>query len=303
MSVSEEFEISSIPQEGRIKFNHLNEGPLSLKPIEIPLESLHSFNVHPFKVIYDKSMQALTASIKENGIIAPLIVRPDGDGYEIISGHRRAGAAREAGLNTVPCMIVDYNDEEATLCMCDSNLQREKLLPSERAGYVYLKYNILDKRRLYGNGNRARRLAKEFGMSEKTIFRCLNLYELGPRIMEAVDDKKLKEASAADKIYPMRKTTQKMLIVAVYEHDISFDDKCLDKILEADRKEELSQEMFDDIVSSYLKEKNMTHNTTKKNPIFSPKILSYFPQSYSNAQVEVEILNLLEQNKDNLHNK
>ncbi len=291
---------SIIQHEASKKFSMADPSP---KTVEIDLESLHSFKNHPFKVICDKNMAALTASIKENGIITPLIVRRSGSVYEIISGHRRAAAALDAGLETVPCTIVDYDDEEATLCMCDSNLQREKLFPSERAKYVYIKYNILAKRRAYGDGRSVRLIAKEFGMSPATVSRCLNLYDLGPHLMDYVDKKKLKEKLAIAKVYPMRKSTREKIYYSIHDHDTSFDEKCLDMILAADRKDILTQEMFDDIVSRYMGERDREKASKKTNGNAAPTIpagaiMNYFPASYTGVQIEEKLLKLLEQNKD-----
>lgn len=277
--------------------------------VEIDVDKLHSFRNHPFKVIYNKDMDALTGSVKESGIITPLIVRKDGDGYEIISGHRRKSAAQEAGLKAVPCIIVDYDDEEASLCMCNSNLQREKLFPSERAKYVYIKYNILMKRRNLGTvseeGRTRNVIAKEFGMSPTAISRCLALYKLGEQFMELVDQKKISEGLATEKVSQLSEKARDMVIARIVNYGTKFDASVLDELIEEDKVRFLTQEKFDEIVDRYEKRKEAEKEKSKqqkgvKSIQFDSRIADYFPASYTSSQIQAAVFKLLEKSKDSL---
>ena len=261
-------------------------GPQSASgTVSIPLKRLHDFKHHAFKVINDRAMDALVASVKENGIITPLIVRRDGNDYEVISGHRRKEAAAILKLETVPCTIADYDDEEALLIMCNSNL-----LPSERAKSISIKYDILMKRKGLerdGSGRTRNTVAKEMGVSPSLIDRCRFLYGLGDRIMEVVDLGNIRETLAVNKVRFMNATARDLLFSRIRRHNTVFTERCLDEVLAYDKRGELTQDLLDRIVERHEKKKEAAKERRKEQgtipTIPGAAIARYFPKTYTVA--------------------
>ena len=178
----------------------------------IPLSELHPFRDHPFKVVDDDKMQETIESIREYGVLVPIIARPKEDGgYEIVSGHRRCHASELAGLDTVPVIVRHLDDDEATVIMVDSNLQRENLLPSERARAYKMKMEAIKHKAGRQPTNNSPQIAANFrsddsignssGVSGDTIRRYIRLTELIPDLLDMVDDKKLNFNSAVEISY------------------------------------------------------------------------------------------------------
>lgn len=173
------------------------------KAIPIPLEKLFDFPNHPFQVNDDKEMENMVETVKTGGIIMPLVVRQRDDGnYEIISGHRRKRASQKVGLKEVPCIIRDLSDDEATIVMVDSNMQRERILPSEKAFAYKMKLEAqkhqgqrtdLTSSQVATKLNEERtatKIGSEFGESKDTVYRYIRLTELIPELLELVDKEK-----------------------------------------------------------------------------------------------------------------
>ena len=170
---------------------------------QIPIDALHPFTNHPFKVLDDEAMTRTVESIAQYGVLAPLIARPrpDGDGYEIISGHRRQYAAKLAGLDTLPVIVRQMSDDAAVILMVDSNLQREHILPSERALAYKMKLDAMrrtsgrpskeNSRQLVGNFETADVVGKESGESGRQVQRFIRLTSLIPELLDMVDEKKI----------------------------------------------------------------------------------------------------------------
>lgn len=159
--------------------------------IEIPIEELHTFKDHPFRVIDDEKMSEMVDSIKQKGILVPGIVRAlDDGGYEIISGHRRTHAAKLAGLTTVPMMVKDYGDDEATIIMVDANIQREDILPSEKAKAYNMKYEAIKHQGSEG-GSSLEVVGELGGDGVKTVQRYIRLSKLTDDMLDLVDKKKI----------------------------------------------------------------------------------------------------------------
>ena len=178
----------------------------------IPLSELHPFRDHPFNVVDDDKMQETVDSIREYGVLVPIIARPkEAGGYEIVSGHRRCHASELAGLETVPVIVRNLDDDEATLIMVDSNLQRESLLPSERAKAYKMKLDAMKRRagrpgknnlsQFETNKRSDMELGEQVGESRATIQRYIRLTELIPDLLDMVDDKKLNFNSAVEISY------------------------------------------------------------------------------------------------------
>lgn len=180
----------------RIKLAGLDEllgiNDMQTHVMEIPLEELHDFHNHPFKVIFDEKMDELTESIKEKGILTPGIARkrPEG-GYEIISGHRRKAAANMAGLASIPMRIVELSDDEAVIQMVDSNIQRGDILPSERAKALRMRFDAVKHPGKKEGELSLEKIGKETGMHSKSVQRYIQLSNLSNDLLEKVDNKRI----------------------------------------------------------------------------------------------------------------
>lgn len=257
----------------------------------IPIDTLRSFKNHPFKVIDDDKMTELVESIRENGIMAPVIVRPIGKGYELISGHRRSHAAKRAGLKEVPAVIREMSDDEATVLMVDANIQREEILPSERARSLRMKIDSLNNLKKYGmrNGEKTRDIAgKEAGISGRQVQKYLNLNSLLPELLDLLDEKKI-VINMATAIAGLRPEVQRW----VYEHvsiggPIRAD--VISELKQIDEEDGLTQDVAD-----YILNKDVFKEKPKKVVISSNKLDEFFPSYYSQEDMEGVIYHLLEQ--------
>ena len=258
--------------------------------VNIPIEKLKSFKDHPFKVLDDDKMAELVDSITENGIMSPVIVRPNGKTYELISGHRRTHAAKLAGLTTVPAVVRDLSDDEATVLMVDANIQREFLYPSERAKSIKMKMDAIGRIRLNGEalGNKAREIVGESaGMSGRSVQRYISLNNLLPELLDYLDEKKISIAVALE-ISGLRKEVQHW----VYEHlsiggPIKVD--VVAKLKELDEEDGLNQDVAD-----YILNKDVFKERPRKVIITDKKLSEYFPLYYSSEDIEGVIYKLLE---------
>ena len=276
--------------------------------VEIPLGELHAFEGHPFKVKDDEDMAKTVESIQEFGVLQPAIVRPDGDGYEILSGHRRHHACEIAGLETIPCIVRDLDDDAATILMVDSNLQREEILPSERAWAYKMKLDAMkrqagrpSKENVSQVGTHLRSdqiMAEEVGISRNQIARYIRLTNLCPELMDMVDDKRIAFNPAVELSF-LNPTQQKDLLEAMEYSQAypSLSQAQRIKVLALDNK--ITQEGMNIILSE--EKKQDVDRVTLKNDVLK----KYFPKSYTPKQMEDTIIKLLEQwqkkqrNRDN----
>ncbi|MBQ7587514.1 MAG: ParB/RepB/Spo0J family partition protein [Lachnospiraceae bacterium] len=272
------------------------EGKISRDEIKyIPISKLVSFKNHPFKVLDDDKMAELVESIKDNGIMAPVIVRPHENAYELISGHRRTHAAVLAGLNEVPAVIRELSDDEATVLMVDANIQREEILPSERARSLKMKIDSLNNLMKYGmrKGDRSRDIAgRDAGISGRQVQKYLSLNNLLPELMDMLDDKKIIISLAAE-IAGLRPEVQYW----VYEHvsiggPIKAD--VIAKLKELDEENALNQDVAD-----YVLNKDVFRDKPRKVVLSDKKLSEYFPSYYSQEDIEGVIFKLLDYWKDN----
>lgn len=274
---------------------------------EIELEQIQSFHNHPFKVLDDEKMQDLVNSICENGILTPVLVRPiDNNKYEMISGHRRMHAAALLQMNVIPAIIRDMSDEEAIVKMVDSNIQREELLPSEKAFAYKMKLDAMKRQagrpaknnsgqidqNLAGRVSRDI-LAEEVGESSKQIQRYIRLTELQPKLLDLVDNKRLNFTVAVDISY-IDKEIQNWL----YDY-IDANGTIIPNQVKALRKAivtgtVMTQQKMVSILNECIKPKS-----TAKNVTFSGKKLEkYFPPSYTSADIEKIVFELLDEWKN-----
>ena len=270
------------------------------KRTEMPLSDLHPFEGHPFKVLDDELMEQTVESIKQIGVVSPLIVRPDPEGgFEILSGHRRLHAAQLAGLETVPVIVNEMDDDAAIIFMVDSNLQRENILPSERAFSYKMKLEAMKHQGERGNltsgqvgqksvGTVSRDIvAEQAGDSSRNVQRFIRLTNLIPEILDMVDEKKIAFNPAVELSY-LKPSEQKEFLEAMDYAQAS------PSLSQAQRLKKLSQEAGCTLdamceVMNEIKKDEIDHVTIK-----NEVLRKYFPKSYTPKQMQDTIIRLLE---------
>ena len=269
---------------------------------QIPIDALHPFTNHPFKVLDDEAMTRTVESIAQYGVLAPLIARPrpDGDGYEIISGHRRQYAAKLAGLETLPVIVRNMDDDAAVLLMVDSNLQRETILPSERAFAYKMKLEAMkhqagrptqDNYSQVGNNFgtlSSEEMAEELGTSKNQIFRYIRLTNLVPELLDMVDEKKISFNPAVELSY-LDTNQQRDFLEAMQ------DTQNAPSLSQAQRLKKLAQEghFSYDVAFAVMGEEKK--GELDKVVIKNDTLRKYFPRSYTPKQMEDTIIKLLDQ--------
>ena len=267
---------------------------------QIPIDDLHPFTNHPFKVLDDEAMTRTVESIAQYGVLAPLIARPrpDSDGYEIISGHRRQYAAKLAGLDTLPVIVRQMSDDAAVILMVDSNLQREHILPSERALAYKMKLDAM--RRTSGRpskenvsqiGTQKRSdqiMAEELGESRNQIQRFIRLTNLVPELLDMVDEKKIAFNPAVELSY-LDESQQRDFLEAMN------DTQNAPSLSQAQRLKRLAQEghFSYDVAFAVMGEEKK--DELDKVVIKNDTLRKYFPRSYTPKQMEDTIIKLLDQ--------
>ena len=262
--------------------------------MEIDIASIHPFAGHPFKVIDDDKMQNLVESVKENGVITPVLIRPgDKNQYEMISGHRRMHAAELAGLSTIPAIVRDMTDDEAVIAMVDANIQREELLPSEKAFAFKMKMDAIKHQGItFGHDVQKwshEEIGKESGMSGRQVNRYIRLTELVPELLDLVDCKKINLTLAVDISY-IDKEIQKWIYEYIRDNGFIKPNQitALRKQLET---ETISQNFMISIFNNAIAPKK----TNRKITLSEKKLTKYFPPEYSQEQMEKVIETLLEE--------
>ena len=302
---------------------------------QIPIDALHPFTNHPFKVLDDEAMTRTVESIAQYGVLAPLIARPrpDGDGYEIISGHRRQYAAKLAGLDTLPVIVRQMSDDAAVILMVDSNLQREHILPSERAFAYKMKLEAIKNQGARSDLTSAqvgRKLeaadivGQEAGDSRNQVRRFIRLTNLIPELLDMVDEKKISfnpavelsyldesqqrdflEAMADTQNAPSLSQAQRLKKLAQeghFSYDVAF------AVMGEPKKDELDKVVIkNDTLRKYFPESStpremeekiiglLEESKTEKVVFRSDSIKKYFPSNYSSEQIENSILKMLDQ--------
>ena len=271
------------------------------KVVEIEIERLHDFKNHPFKVQADSQMKELQDSISKYGILNPLIVRPRPEGfYEIISGHRRKYAAMELKYTKVPVIIRYMLDEEAIISMVDSNLQRERILPSEKAAAYKMKYEVLRRkagRRKcsqvdYTTGKKSIEIiGEETGDSPKQIQRYLKLNDLIPELLDKVDDETMGFTIGVELAY-LSKTNQEIVLEAMENTLATPNLSQAIRIKKMQEEENISVDSVEAIITE-VKQKEITRVVFKNEQLYR-----YFPSYYTAEQMRREILTLLKINME-----
>ena len=264
---------------------------------QIPIDALHPFTNHPFKVLDDEAMTRTVESIAQYGVLAPLIARPrpDGDGYEIISGHRRQYAAKLAGLDTLPVIVRKMSDDAAVILMVDSNLQREHILPSERAFAYKMKLDAIKNqgaRSDLTSTQVAQKLSVEkvgddAGVSKDTIRRFIRLTNLIPELLDMVDEKKISFNPAVELSY-LDESQQRDFLEAMKDTQNAPSLSQAQQLKKMAQQGEFSYEKAFDVMGQEKKSEKDT--VTIKNET----LRKYFPRSYTPKQMEEKIIQLLD---------
>jgi ParB family chromosome partitioning protein len=265
---------------------------------QIPIDELHPFTNHPFKVLDDEAMTRTVESIAQYGVLAPLIARPRPEGgYEIISGHRRQYAAKLAGLDTLPVIVRQMSDDAAVILMVDSNLQREHILPSERALAYKMKLDAMrrtsgrpskeNSRQLVGNFETADVVGKESGESGRQVQRFIRLTNLIPELLDMVDEKKISFNPAVELSY-LDESQQRDFLEAMEDTQNAPSLSQAQQLKKMAQQGEFSYEKAFDVMGQEKKSEKDT--VTIKNET----LRKYFPRSYTPKQMEEKIIQLLD---------
>ena len=266
--------------------------------MEIEIDKIKSFAGHPFKVIDDEKMQDLIESISESGVLTPVLIRPDrNDGYEMISGHRRMHAAQKAGLITIPAIVREMTDDEAVIAMVDANIQREELLPSEKAFAYKMKLEAMKRQgsrtdlTLSQNETKLRSdeiLSKQVGESRAQVQRYIRLTELIPDLLELVDKKRLNFTIAVDISY-IPQDVQKWIYEYICDNGFIKPNQ-IAALRNYLGQGSVTQSLMISILNSHIPVKAPARKVT----LNEKKLTKYFPKNYTSEDMEKVIESLLE---------
>ena len=269
------------------------------KVVEIPLTELHPFKNHPFKVKDDEAMMDTAESIRQYGVLVPAIARPDPNGgYELVAGHRRHHASEIAGKETMPVIVRDLDDDAATIIMVDSNLQREELLPSERAFAYKMKLEAMNRQAgrpskencsQVGNdfGKKSSEiLAEQVGQSKNQIFRFIRLTELIPPLLDMVDEKKIALSPAYELSFLKPEEQAQLVETMDYE-------QATPSLSQAQRLKKFSQEgkLTEEVMLAIMSEEKK--GELDRVTLTSETLRKYFPKSYTPQRMQETIIKLL----------
>ena len=260
---------------------------------QLPPDKLTPFAKHPYRVQEDAAMDELVESVRTYGILSPLLARPKGEGYELVSGHRRRLAAQKLGLPTVPVLVREMTDDEAVILMVDSNLQRENLLPSEKAFAYKMKLEAMKhqgkatSRQVVGKLESADEVGQVNGESGRTIQRYIRLTNLVPPLLQMVDDGRIAFSPAVELSYLTRDEQAELW-------DLIGREDATPSLSQALRMKQLSREakLTTEVLYAILTEEKP--NQKEQVRIKTESLRKYFPRNYSAQQMEREIIKLLE---------
>ena len=266
------------------------------KVIDIPLAELHPFKNHPFKVTDDESMLETAESINKHGVLVPVIARPrEEGGYELISGHRRKRASELAGKETLPCIVRNLDDDAATIIMVDSNIQRENILPSERAFAFKLKMEAIKRQGARSDLTSTQvaqklsavKVGDDAGISKDQVRRFIRLTELVPELLDMVDTKKIAFNPAVELSYLMPHEQVQLMEAMDME-------QATPSLSQAQRLKKYSQDgkLTFDVMTAIMSEEKK--GEPDKVTLTGEKLKKYFPKSYTPQQMEETIIKLLE---------
>ena len=254
---------------------------------QLPPDKLSPFEKHPYQVREDAAMDELTESIRVHGVLSPLLARPKGECYELVSGHRRRLAAQKLGLPTVPVLVREMTDDEAVILMVDSNLQRENLLPSEKAMKRQGQRTDLTSPQVAAKLRTDDEIAKQAGISGDTVRRYIRLTNLVPPLLQMVDDGRIAFSPAVELSYLTRDEQAELW-------DLIGQEDATPSLSQALRMKQLSREakLTPEVLYAILTEEKP--NQKEQIRIKTESLRKYFPRNYSAQQMEREIIKLLE---------
>ena len=267
--------------------------------VDIDVRAIYPFENHPFRVVDDEKMEELVESIKANGILTPVLVRPDDEGtYEMISGHRRLHAAKKAGLLKIPAIVKEMTNDDAVIAMVDANVQREEIFPSERAFSLKMKMDALNHR-----GKRtdltlsheetkfhsAEKIGEAEGLGRAQVHRYIRLTELIPKLLDMVDEKRLALSVAVELSY-MNKNVQQWIYEFIRENGMIKQEQLMELRKYRDDKNMTQEQLITILIGS-----TSTVPVSKKITLNERKLHKFFPAYYSKAEMERVIFGLLEQ--------
>ena len=261
------------------------------KVVMLPLEQLHDFNGHPFKVLDDEKMEETVESIRQYGVLNPALARPRPDGeYELLSGHRRKRGSELAGLNEMPVIVREYTDDEAAIIMVDSNIQREDILPSEKAKAYKMKYEAMKHQGKKSGMNTLDQVGEAAGENAKKVQRYIWLSRLSEELLAMVDQKKLGFSQGVD-ISFLSEIEQQWVQVILEEQGCNVSTVQSSKLKEYGKNGELTFAMVRLI---------LTENKPKERKVIlkADKISRYFDEGCSSEEIETIIISLLDEWKN-----
>ncbi len=283
----------------KVKLSSIDEllgVPSTEGTVDLDVLTIYPFENHPFRVVDDEKMEELVESIKESGVLTPVLVRPDDEGtYEMISGHRRLHAAKRAGLRKIPAIIKEMTNDDATIAMVNANMQREEILPSEKAFALKMKMDAMKHQGKTTSStewtkSRAGDEAGEaHGLHRSQVHKYVRLTYLIPKLLDMVDEGRLAVAIGVEISY-FNPTYQQWLYEYIHENGMIKQEQLMDLRQYRD-DDSLTQEQMIDI----LIQKRSTPQTRKKILITERKLNKYFPAYYSQSEIERVIVSLLEQ--------
>ena len=264
---------------------------------QVRVDQIYPFENHPFKVLDDEKMDDLVKSIKENGVLVPVLIRPDDEGnYEMISGHRRLHAAQKAGLAVIPAIIKEMTNDEATIAMVDANIQREEILPSERAFSLKMKMDAIKRqgqRTDLTSGHDAQKLSAEIigeeaGMHGRTVTKYIRLTELVPVLLDLMDSRKINFLTGVELSY-LDKDMQGWIYEYVKENGFLKKEQ-ITALRNTENLENITQTTMIQIMNGALPENRSNGRVN----LSERKLDKYFPPHFSSSERESVIINLLE---------
>ena len=267
--------------------------------IDLDVRAIYPFENHPFKVIDDEKMDELVESIKTNGVLTPVLVRPDDEGtYEMISGHRRLHAAKRAGLFRIPAIVKEMTNDEATIAMVDANVQREEVLPSEKAFAFRMKFDAIRHQgkgtdaTLFPEGTKSNSgdiVGQSEGLTRTQVYRYIRLTELIPKLLDMVDEKRLALSVAVELSY-MNKNVQQWIYEFIRENGMIKQEQLMELRKYRDDKNMTQEQLINILIGSVS-----TVPVSKKITLNERKLHKFFPAYYSKGEMERVIFGLLEQ--------
>ena len=275
--------------------------------VDIDVRAIYPFENHPFKVLDDEKMDELVESIKANGVLTPVLLRPDDEGtYEMISGHRRLHAAKRAGLFRIPAIVKEMTNDEATIAMVDANVQREEVLPSEKAFAFKMKFEAIRHQgkgtdtTLFPEGTKSNSgdiVGQSEGLTRTQVYRYIRLTELIPKLLDMVDEKRLALSVAVELSY-MNKNVQQWIYDFIRENGMIKQEQLMEL-----RKYRDDNNMTQDQLINILIGSASFAPISKKITLNERKLHKFFPAYYSKTEMEQVIFVLLAQWKQEQENK